>query len=768
MSVKEKTQIPHNFTKEIRWVFGAYEDAGVDLTNGFQKDCIQNCVGARKVNSWNNWKCDIYLISNSKGIFLIIEDFGTLGLIGPNLPVSKIKEIMDKDGELKNDHRLARFSSMHNSGGNETGAGSYGVGKIIYSVASNDGKYYFDSFTLENKYVANSVDKGNIFETSFEGEEAINFIKSETGIDKKSEPGTRVIICNPKKELIDSFENGNLVKYIQETWWRIIDRIEDKNLGIFINHNRVTFPNFPKVVKKYILEKPEIFKTGYRVKHFGFYINDQTDQTWNNISYFRKGMKIGTVDLADIPEGIKGKYWGYIEVDDEWERELELIEDKVHFGVSKGKKNKQAYQYLKNYVSEKVRKLLIEWKYIKDKEAEDLKLKKQLDSIAEEIQNLFDSLGFEDLGKGPKKPDYIIRWQNVKFPVSGCNEVEVNDEVSFDFKITSNYLGKRKFKYSLKILRKNDNSIFDLEKETFELEPNQELKRTYKFKIDEVNSLRFSENKIILRVDAVGSSLTKEKEISYFFDMVRPDNTREEVRLTLNNCGFPREKSRRVNFNECLTEIVYRVENKCTETLDYKLNISIHDAREKTYPKILDVVSCNGRVDYYEESFINIPDIVFKEEIYNKIITKGELELRARLIALNGNNIYEKGEKITTYNFKIFLNVDEKNGKVDSFKPRNIDLPEDSRRSWYEINGMEKIICLNTAHLAYKFISDNLELQRIYIREQMIKQYVYLYLYEQKFNMFTENGKGIEDMDVIESNRIIDKKIENILALSYK
>ena len=51
-------------------------------------------------------------------------------------------------------------------------------------------------------------------------------------------------------------------------------------------------------------------------------------------------MKIGQVDLKDIPTKIDGKFWGYIEVDDTWEAALSEIEDKVHFGVSKGKKNK--------------------------------------------------------------------------------------------------------------------------------------------------------------------------------------------------------------------------------------------------------------------------------------------------------------------------------------------------------------------------------------------------------------------------------------------
>ena len=39
------------------------------------------------------------------------------------------------------------------------------------------------------------------------------------------------------------------------------------------------------------------------------------------------GMKIGKVDIADIPAAVKDRFWGYIEVDKEWEERLADIED---------------------------------------------------------------------------------------------------------------------------------------------------------------------------------------------------------------------------------------------------------------------------------------------------------------------------------------------------------------------------------------------------------------------------------------------------------
>ena len=72
-----KATMPQNFKKDIDWIIDAYELAKVSLPDGFQKDAIQNAVGARSKNTWVELKCKIDLINNYKGYFLLIEDEGT-------------------------------------------------------------------------------------------------------------------------------------------------------------------------------------------------------------------------------------------------------------------------------------------------------------------------------------------------------------------------------------------------------------------------------------------------------------------------------------------------------------------------------------------------------------------------------------------------------------------------------------------------------------------------------------------------------------------
>lgn len=271
---------------------------------------------------------------------------GTVGLTGRNIPGDEVNAMMAREEVLPANERLARFSSMFNSGGNTTGQGLFGAGKSVYSVASDDYTYYFDSLREDGLYVANVNAQGQVYPLAFEEDEAKAFILKETGLPAKTTPGTRVIIKSPKAELVDSITSGEIIPYIQESWWLIISRL-GTNSSISVNGIPVTVPEGIKN-GTHIFDLPatEPYASNYRVKHFGFYVFQNGGNVWDTVSYYRRGMKIGEIELKDIPEKLKGKFWGYIEVDEAWELELADIEDKVHFGVSKGKRKTTTYQNL--------------------------------------------------------------------------------------------------------------------------------------------------------------------------------------------------------------------------------------------------------------------------------------------------------------------------------------------------------------------------------------------------------------------------------------
>lgn len=761
-----ETQIPSNYKRSVDWIIGAYETANVSFPNGFQKDAIQNAVGARKSNNWNSWHCDISLKRNEAGDFIVIEDSGTVGLTGENRDAAVVNEMMARGEELAASERLSRFTSMFNSGGNTTGGGLFGAGKSVYSVASKNYTYYFDSLREDGLYVANFNKAGQINNVAFENDEAKAFILSTTGLSEKTTVGTRVIIESPKDELIDSLNDGSIITFIQESWWLIISRLPS-NSSITVNGVPVTVPeNIKNTAHSYELSTPELYAQGYRVKHFGLYVFDDGSNIWEGISYYRKGMKIGEIEIKELPKKVEKKYWGYVEVDEEWEAALAKIEDNVHFGVKKLTKGTTTYQNLKNYCTNKIKAKLIDWGYIKDVENEDRRLKDMLKRIADNLQDLFDNLGIEDLGTGPRKSSFDVRWQNVTFPIVGSERVSLGDTISFSVRIRNSYATAKDFDYKLIVMNPGDGSLVStIANERVKVQSNSVTTLDFNHVISCENSKQYAENRIKLVVKVAGTSNEVRREIAYFFDIDKPDNSREIVSLDLHSYTFPRENSRRINFGESLKDITYRIENKRNTHLSYRLNVSIHNASNPTCPKLVDVVSLSGSVEPFEEVISDkIGEIVFEQATYESHLTEGILELRARLIAAEDDDQFEKGDKITSYHFKIYLNSDEKNGKKNSFNPRSSKSPEDYRRSWCT-PGNNREVVLNVGHVAYTRLTDEPERQEEYIQEQMLKQYVLLYLNEGKFSMF---GGNISEMDPLDAVETVINKIESIYSESLR
>lgn len=760
------TPIPQNYEKNVDWILGAYTDAGVTFPNGFQKDAIQNAVGARKTNKWKNWKCDISLIKNDLGRYVVIKDSGTVGLTGKNIPTKEINKLMREGTVLPAEERLSRFTSMFNSGGNTTGGGLFGAGKSVYSVASKTYTYYYDSLREDGVYVSNVNNRGQVNSIAYEGSEAKKYIKENTGLDEKKTIGTRIIIEDPKDELVESITSGEIVPLIQESWWLIIERLPAGS-AITVNNVPITVPDdIKKTRRAYELQKPESYSQGYKVKHFGLYVFENGGNIWSGLSYYRKGMKIGEIDIKDIPKDVEGKFWGYVEVDELWENELSDIEDKVHFGVSKGKKHTNTYQNLKNYCNNKFHENMIKWGFIKDNKSEDKKLKDKLEAIAEELQDLFDKLEFENLGIGPQKADFDVRWQDIRYPVAETEKVTSGDEIAFSFRIKNSYATDKKFDYKILVVDPENRSVLhQIDAGEISVESNTVCRRDFVHTVTKKNSKQYAENRIVLSVKVIGSGKEKTKVLPYFFDIDKPDTSRETVGLTLHECSFPIQGSRRVNFGEAVRKVCWKIENKRNHTLNYRLNISIHNASDETCPKIVDILPLTGTIPPFEDQITPyLDEIVFDKGTYEPYLPEGTLELRARLIANEDDPIYEKGDKITSYHFKIFLNTDEKNGKSHSFEPRSVEDKDNFKRSWRK-SGNDREIYLNVEHPAYINLNDYPDIQDDYIREQMLKQYVLLYLDEGKYDMF---GDGFTDLEPQEAVDKVLQKVESVYYESLK
>ena len=336
-------------------------------------------------------------------------------------------------------------------------------------------------------------------------------------------------------------------------------------------------------------------------------------------------------------------------------------------------------------------------------------------------------------------------------------------------RIKSSFSVERTFEYELYIKSMTTGErLARISKDRITVDANSFEKIDFIHTVTKENSEQYAENRIILSVKLVGSKKKIDKELIYFYDIDPPARQREIVSLCLHECVFPREKSRRVNTDEALKNVCYRIENKRNCTLNYKLKVSIHNASDKSCPKICDVASLTGILKPFDDVITPyIDDIVFTKNIFEQYLDSGTLELRAKLIANEDDEEFEKGDKITYFNYKVFFNCDEKNGKNDAFNIKSVEEPNNFRRSWC-LAGINREIYFNLGHAAFLKFKDAPDVQHEYLKEQMLKQYVLLYMKESKFDMFNMQGENFEDLSPQDAVEQVMEKIENIYAEALK
>ena len=256
-----------------------YGDGGKGLIHGFQKDLIQNSVGAREYDSFKNWEIKIELMKINGRYCVVATDKGTNGLSGgaysDNEFLSKTRSSGDwSDGNIPSNQRLMRFLHSDFSGGG-IGPGSKGQGKGLYHVLSskeNKSTFIFESVQNNNgdqgsylcgkKYVDSVKMKydfqfpDNPLDLSPLKNKYIESFKSWTNneLNPLNHVGTRIIIYGLDENVTydendgltfiqvfrNSFDKGlddlhskkSLYNMIQETWWELI--VKKPNAKIII------------------------------------------------------------------------------------------------------------------------------------------------------------------------------------------------------------------------------------------------------------------------------------------------------------------------------------------------------------------------------------------------------------------------------------------------------------------------------------------------------------------------------------------------------
>lgn len=412
---------PINRAADLKAILDGYEQAiqkNSWLSEALQKDGIQNAWGARISARGNNWETRI-LYYERPAIdvpVIMLEDSGTYGLTG-EVPTNAAEQItlLESEDEIQ---RLSRFLSSNWSVKTENALGSRGRGKMIFIGVSKTREMYFESIKSDDScYVFGrtylDADKTMKVEV-YKGQAAHQARKEKFGtrFPKLAHIGTRIIIPNPAKEVVESITSGKLTESIQLTWWEILSKYQAKiYVGLYDNPQLVQ-PSIWLPIENSGLEKhksysniPIDMNSSLKIKriHLAFTQDKEAPLPYQGIAIQRGGMNIQILPISKVLSGApEGKVFGSVEFDTHLDEEMLELESAEHYALlwNKGVAHKSLRE-IKKIANDFGR----EFKILGDERGESSKERKDAESaIQRELNEIAKSLGLKGLGFGTKQP----------------------------------------------------------------------------------------------------------------------------------------------------------------------------------------------------------------------------------------------------------------------------------------------------------------------------------------------------------------------------
>ena len=447
-----------NSRVELEQFIQGYDDNGLGLVHGLQKDAVQNSIGAAiNQKRLKNWSVTFRRVQIDGTDALSIQDEGTTGLIGDILTQNDI-EHKQNAGELDERQALARFMSSGNTGGNH-GPGAFGRGKQIYQALSQDYSVIVDSLREDGSYVAfkrfmtGSVQK---ITDALIDDRAIRFIREEScgSLDKLDSVGTRVTILNVKPggddelgfwevfrnsfdDIADPNYNLRLDSMIQDTWWEILGKSDGK---IFLEDNGQKKQVILNDDMKYRMienhekaiewKKIQFNVNGqlFRIKTLRLYVlrnkENENPEVFRGIFAHRKRMCIGRLNAGDrIDNSVRKRFGGYVRFEPAAEEEIKAAENLEHYKI---KQNKQFFRELNEVLRTKVDEFQTELGLVKRNRQSSDRL---LQSALQDLNEIAGNMGLiQGTAPGDEGRDFSINKLKVT-TLSETSRIDYNTEI---------------------------------------------------------------------------------------------------------------------------------------------------------------------------------------------------------------------------------------------------------------------------------------------------------------------------------------------------
>jgi hypothetical protein len=341
-----------NWPNQVRQIVDGYRSYHC-IAHGVQKDAIQNSWDARKDKNYaKGWEIEFELIESKDLNLFTFTDKGTTGLTGRIL----LPEDLEKD--LPVVEKWGRFENVaFTKDPSEHALGARGRGKFIFVGASDYSAITTDGKNINKLILYDTLREDGVYRFGFrtiistdsriqaiEGEEAKGKLKELTNdlLKPLKYVGTRVVIVEPIKELINDVKNGNFIKYIEETWWEII---RDYNatikvkVGTMIQNAKLDkhfqFPGKDsKRFKTWIKKDVKLPQApNYKVKNLVIVYDAENNiqEDLRGIFIQRGRMKVCAIQPTGTDRAIINSIYGYINFDQNLEQELQKDEGIEHY-----------------------------------------------------------------------------------------------------------------------------------------------------------------------------------------------------------------------------------------------------------------------------------------------------------------------------------------------------------------------------------------------------------------------------------------------------
>lgn len=716
-------------------------EPALGLWHGLQKEAIQNSHGARDRQSRKPWACRIRLVRTGSSPLLTITDEGTYGLTGV-----AIWDVAGKPDALPSTERLARFESMFDSGGGE-GPGLFGRGKLVFNACSEQRLVFYDSLTKDGKYrFGKRQFRGRAceqFARVYEGQEAEACLQKEFdgALQRLATPGTRITVVNPLAEVLNAVASGELLMAIGDTWWEILqkEKAEITVAGLDGHEVRATVPeNFgglPKTSRNKwrvhaVDNVPlEIQGSKYKVKHLHILLPPQGHKMREEqlgIFLHRRGMQVGRLQIAGMPEEVSDRLFGYVQLDEEFEEVLAPSENTTHYGFSHTKRPE--FRSLRKWVQDSFSAFMDSIGY--GAKTDRTALQRQSAEEAQAALNgILKELGVPSLGGGQDtRREILVAIEKLNFP-GDSNCLSLGDSLEgFVFRVRNRTDLPRIVFVEVSTHADATGTIETILPKVQMKVPGQDSMATVPLQIQFKAGIYPSPAKVSCTAavySAEGKQLAR-RSFQAYLGMRAPEPEQDLAEVELVDVEFPREDSHRVNFGQSILGLAYLIHNRTPHSMLARIKVRMISAKEGV--ELDDVLDQTETIGPYGSVDCRVAEIKITKEKYEEV-GRGKIKLRCSVAALEATPDWEKGRRLGELTTMVYLEMDPAAGLFEEFAlwnggpnaPRSEAKPTAGTRSWR--------LDLNSGHPAFgRAESDGGDAMGDYMFEESARQTAFVLL----------------------------------------